>query len=257
MIKLKKLLDETKKTPGRYIVNEDEFSTGKDDIKSTLDSLGIQNYTVNSDSTVDVKGDVYLNLSKLNNPTIIPIKFRKVDGYFKVKEGGNLISLDGAPEKVGGDFICEKQKLTTLEGAPREVGGAFNCSYNKLKNLKFAPKVVGSYFSCSNNELTSLEGAPQKIGSGFTVSNNQQLISLKGSPKNVSGRFDASDCGLVNLEGGPIMVRALYDVSGNKLKSLKGAPREAGSFDCSNNPALPESEKNTAKNNIETTQFIG
>ena len=40
----------------------------------------------------------------------------------------SLISLKGAPEKVGGYFDCSGNALTTLEGAPKEVGGYFYCS---------------------------------------------------------------------------------------------------------------------------------
>jgi hypothetical protein len=55
--------------------------------------------------------------------------------------------LEGAPEKIGGDFNCSHNKLTSLEGAPEEIGGNFNCTYN--------------------NSLTSLNGAPKKINGNF------------------------------------------------------------------------------------------
>ena len=35
-----------------------------------------------------------------------------------------LTSLEGAPEKVGGDFFCRDcNSLTSLEGAPKKIGG--------------------------------------------------------------------------------------------------------------------------------------
>jgi hypothetical protein len=53
-----------------------------------------------------------------------------------------LTSLEGAPQEVGGDFICNNNpELTSLKGSPRKVGGGFSCILN--------PHVI------------SLEGAPQ------------------------------------------------------------------------------------------------
>ena len=72
----------------------------------------------------------------------------------------NLISLKGAPQKVGGSFICYNNKLTSLDGAPKEVGRNFCCQYNQLTSLEGTLKVVGGCFKCTNNELTSLFGVP-------------------------------------------------------------------------------------------------
>jgi hypothetical protein len=41
--------------------------------------------------------------------------------------------LEGAPQKVGGDFWCKRNELTSLAGAPQEVGGDFDCGTFKLK----------------------------------------------------------------------------------------------------------------------------
>jgi len=64
-----------------------------------------------------------------------------------------------------------------LEGAPQEVGGHFICWRNKLTTLKGAPKKVGGDFSCLENQLTSLEGAPQEVGGDFYCSGNPILIN--------------------------------------------------------------------------------
>ena len=90
----------------------------------------------------------------------------------------SLVSLKGAPKKVGGGFYCNDNALTSLKGAPKEVGGGFDCSYNKLTTLEGAPKEVGGYFDCYNNALTSLKGAPEKVGSYFDCSGNPQLKEL-------------------------------------------------------------------------------
>jgi len=132
-------------------------------IDSICKKYGIKNYTINSDGSIDVNGDVYLsNQAKKygKDLTILPLKF------------GN----------VSGSFSCSENELTTLKGCPKSVGGGFYCNNNKLTLLEGCPQSVGSYFSCSENELTSLEGCPQSVGGGFDFSNNK-LKDLYGFPE--------------------------------------------------------------------------
>ncbi len=98
--------------------------------RAWLDKMGIKNYTINKDGTVDVEGDVDIFYKNLTGE--IPIQFNKVGGSFYCYNN-KLISLKGAPEKVGGDFSCTYNNLTSLKGAPKEVGRDFDCSNNKTK----------------------------------------------------------------------------------------------------------------------------
>jgi hypothetical protein len=140
----------------------------KEDIDSICKKYNIQNYVVNDDGTIDVDGSVNLSYSEL---TEIPLKFRKVSGYFS----------------------CRNNKLTSLSGAPREVGEYFNCHNNQLKSLVGSPREVGGYFNCSNNQLTSLERSPIRIGRGFDCQDNQ-LTSLEGIPQQFRGGYRYIDC---------------------------------------------------------------
>ena len=79
------------------------------EIEAWLNNMGIKKYTINSDGTVDVDGDVDISHKKL---TKIPVQFRCVDG----------------------SFYCRNNNLTSLKGAPREVGGNFWCHDNNLKS---------------------------------------------------------------------------------------------------------------------------
>jgi hypothetical protein len=136
------------------------FPKSKKEINAICKKYGIENYTINSDGTVDVDGDVLLlerNLSKL------PLKFGTVSGHFH----------------------CEHNKLTTLEGSPKEVGKSFFCEYNNLDNLNMCPQIVRGEFVCHSNKLTSIVGAPREV-LGFHCSNNK-LTNLEGIPK-VIGR---------------------------------------------------------------------
>jgi hypothetical protein len=142
------------------------------DIDSICQKYGIQNYTINSDRTVDVDGDVDLserNLSKLT------LKFGRVTGDFECPHN-QLTTLEGCPKVVGGGFYCFNNKLTTLEGCPKEVGGGFYCHGNKLTTLEDCPKEVGSNFYCHTNQLTTLRGCPKVVGGDFYCQNNQLTI---------------------------------------------------------------------------------
>ena len=103
-----------------------KFNESVEDIDSICQKYGIVDYTINSDGTVDVDGDVSLserNLSKL------PLKFGRVTGSFNCSYN-KLTTLEGCPVEVARSFYCYRNQLTTLEGCPREVGGCFYCGSN-------------------------------------------------------------------------------------------------------------------------------
>jgi len=99
-----------------------------------------------------------------------------------------LVSLEGAPSKVAGNFNCSDNSLLSLNGGPKDVAGAFDCRNNKLLSLKDAPDYVGTNFICSSNNLITLEGAPKVIGCGFNCSYNK-LMSLEGAPTIIERSF--------------------------------------------------------------------
>ena len=90
---------------------------------------GIKNYTINSDGSIDVNGNVDLYDESL---TELPLTFNKVTGHFS----------------------CSNNKLTSLKGCPRWIGGFFDCERNNLTSLEFSPDYVGCYFACNGNNLT-------------------------------------------------------------------------------------------------------
>ena len=136
-----------------------------EDIDSICKRYNITNYTINSDGTVDVEGDVNLRQVLVDclfhddcfwGLTKLPLKFGKVTGDFDCSRN-QLISLDGAPKEVGGDFDCSYNQLTTLEGGPSHVdGGFFYCNNNQLITLEGGPREVGGYFDCGDNPIHSI-----------------------------------------------------------------------------------------------------
>ena len=173
-------------------------------IPGTCNAYGIKNYTINSDGSIDVDGNVYLH-----SPTL-----RYLSGA-----RGRLVKLPLKFNVVYGDFLCFNNQLKTLEGGPKEVGGSFNCSDNELTSLVGAPIRVGGEFYCGHNKLVSLEGSPKEVGGNFNCNSNSQLKTLEGAPKEVGGNFSCHF---------------------NELNTLEGATKEIGGhFGCAYNP-LPQ-----------------
>ena len=195
-------------------------------IKEWLKKYDIQNYKINKDNTIDVKGDVNLNhYSKSELPSYI--QFNIINGIFTINYS-KIKTLRGCPQEVTNIFQCINcDSLKTLEGGPKKVEGEFNCSEcSKLTSLKGAPKEVGSFYCQCNNSLKTLEGGPI-IASYYHVDQCEKLISLEGSPKVVEYVFTCVECNsLKTLEGGPQKVGDYYSCHKcNSLTSVKGLPK--------------------------------
>ena len=119
------------------------------EIHNICEKYGIKNYTVNTDGSIGVDGDVDLSNKRL---TKIPLKFNNVSGYFLCYYN-ELTTLLGSPKSVGGNFYCSSNKLTTLEGGPKSVGGNFRCSFNKLTTLEGCPRPLVGDFDCYDNPI--------------------------------------------------------------------------------------------------------
>ncbi len=80
------------------------------DIYKICQKYNIQKYTINSDGSISVDGNVGLLIKGL---TKIPLIFKEVSGHFSCSDN-QLKSLEGCPEKVGGYFYCSFNQLTSL-----------------------------------------------------------------------------------------------------------------------------------------------
>jgi hypothetical protein len=129
----------------------------------------IKNYTINSDNSVDVDGNVYFWDKKLKS---IPLNFNIVNGYFDCS-WNYLISLKGCPVRVGDGFYCYYNNLTSLQYSPQYMeNGDFYCGSNKIESLQYCTELIRGDFSCTYNKLTSLEHHPTVYGK-FYCFNNQ------------------------------------------------------------------------------------
>ena len=87
------------------------------EVEKICKKYNIRNWTLNTDGTVDVDGNVGISGQRLSK---LPLKFGRVTG----------------------DFFCSYSKLTSLEGCPTQIGGSFWCHDNQLTSLKGAPEYI-------------------------------------------------------------------------------------------------------------------
>jgi hypothetical protein len=129
----------------------------------------IINYTINSDNSVDVDGNVNFLGKELES---IPLNFNIVNGHFHCSNN-NLTSLKGCPVRVGNEFYCNYNRLTSLQYSPQYVeSGNFSCGMNKIESLQYCTELIRSNFYCGYNKLTSLEHHPTVYGE-FDCCDNQ------------------------------------------------------------------------------------
>lgn len=148
-----------------------------DEIEAILNQLGVENYSISDDGTVDVFGTVDISFKEL---TRIPVQFGNIKGDFNCSN--NLLeTLDGCPHTVGVSFFCHANKLTSLNSSPNSVGKAFICKSNRLKSLEGITDTINGIFDCSENLLTSLKGGPRSVNGNFDCSHNR-LATLDGIP---------------------------------------------------------------------------
>ncbi len=122
------------------------------EIENICQKYGIENYTINSDGSIDVYDDVYLVLECLKK---LPLNFNQVTGNFNCRNN-KLTSLEDAPRRVGGNFYCYDNKLTSLENCPQKVGEDFDCHNNKIASFEHLPFSIGGHFLCVGNPIYNI-----------------------------------------------------------------------------------------------------
>lgn len=99
-------------------------------VKGNMSVSGNVITTLEDSPTMVVNGTFNCSLNKLNNLKGSPHKCGSL-----IATRCELVSLEGSPEKIEGDFNVSNNKLTTLIGGPKSVGGIYDYSNNKLENL--------------------------------------------------------------------------------------------------------------------------
>lgn len=208
-VKEYELFESNNKLTVKQIKFLDEFVRGKWEIDEWTGLVNVDG---------DFKGLVNIRITDPVLGNFMGIKFGEIKGKFDISSNWGIKSLDGCPERVTGNFMCNATGIETLEGGPSYVGGNYdanNCTY--LVSLKGGPRRVDGNF---------------KVGtfSGRSGARTGKLASLQGCPVIVGGDFDCRNNNLNSLKGGPKEVGGNYVCSGNNLTSLEGAPNKKIGF---------------------------
>ena len=165
-----------------YLKKFESFQT-HDEIHKICKQYKITNYTINSDGSIDVNGDVNLHSESLRK---LPLKFNNVSGNFWCNDN-RLTTLEGGPQSVGDDFNCYVNKLTTLEGAPQSVN-RFSCSDNKdLKSLNYLSEYIDS--EQVEFEDTAVYEIFKLLDNLIATTNNKIIVSAGAGSISAQMRF--------------------------------------------------------------------
>jgi len=122
-------------------------------------------------------------MTGLNNRRKIETKNGKLVGKYPLRwspdficAGRGLVSLEGAPAKVGSNFLCHNNKLESLKGISAEIGGGLWCYQNdtltSIQNINHHVKKIGGGFNADDNltgliSLLMIEQPPNSVNCGY------------------------------------------------------------------------------------------
>lgn len=123
----------------------------KKEIKDWLTNMGINDYTIHDDLTVDVYDSIDLKNNGLKD---IPVQFGKAVADFDISSN-SLTNLKGCPFSVGGNFVCFYNPLYSLKYCPKEIKGSFYLRDTLIENLRLEdlPDEIGYYLILENNKF--------------------------------------------------------------------------------------------------------
>jgi len=96
------------------------------------DTKGKGSWVWNNDGSVDVDGTIFIN-SNSYPFSKLPVKFRKVKGYFDCGLN-SLETLENCPDEIGEDFLFYGNQIESLDFFPKKIGKDVRC-YDNPKNF--------------------------------------------------------------------------------------------------------------------------
>jgi hypothetical protein len=155
----------------------------------------IENYTINSDGSVDVDGDVCIESYERDT---LPFKFNVINGDFRVAHS-DISDISMFPNKVTGGFYCNVNMITSCVGITQDVGtDFFICGNEELHSVKGVPMRINGSFSCSDMNIKTLDGMPEYVGEDCDFSDSM-LPNLDGIPKKIGGSLILASAVLESL----------------------------------------------------------
>lgn len=132
-------------------VEDSQFFKTEKEVNRWLIDYGISDYTINSDLTVDVDGEVNLDSKCLK---FLPVQFGKIRDYFFIDDNG-LKNLKGCPIEIKGEFSCSKNDIYNLYGFPKNIESTIFFDKNPISKffqlIKWKYTENNNKFSISDN----------------------------------------------------------------------------------------------------------
>ncbi len=134
----------------------------------------------------------YEQLSKSDNIRVLKTNIINITNNVSLVRN-HLNKLGFSFGKIGGEFLCNENKLFDLIGMPHTVTDRCRIDCNRpLTSFKGGPEYVGNYFDASRCSIVSFEHCPKFVGEEFDISSNR-ITSLVSIHKNLI------QCGSLNL----------------------------------------------------------
>lgn len=194
----------------KYIKSFNEAKSKTPNVKKIekfLNRLGITEYTINPDGTVDLGNDIDLESTSDDFISFfkkLPIKFGHIEGDFTFEKGYELTTMEGFPKSCENFYFKSfSPKIKNLKGGPTHVSGHYTVSsYGEITSLEGGPNYVGGSFDLSENPVTSLKGCPNQIEGDFS-GDGFRITSLEGCTQNIGGDLMLTQTLLTSLIGFP------------------------------------------------------
>ena len=149
--------------------------------RKEIETALLQQVEIDGTYHIDDQGLVHVTgtIRQKKKPDVTRFGWAKKNKNIKKFNNSLYDQLDVQFGVVSGHCYMGGMGLRTLQGAPERVGGDFFCNDNKLKSLVGAPQWVGGDFRCYNNILTSLEGMPSHIGGRLIMNWDPEMPLLR------------------------------------------------------------------------------
>jgi hypothetical protein len=139
--------------------------------------LTVQDFDITEDGVVNVNVNCYMR--RRTQDGRLPVQFGTIDGDFSLASM-RIVSLEGSPQVVEGNFDCSFNQLTSLQHCPQSVMD-FDCSNNPLTTLQWCPRVPAELL-CDNAQLRDLTSVPP--ATYLSVQMNP-IVNFRNTPSHI------------------------------------------------------------------------
>lgn len=205
----------------KNLISQDEMNH----IHELCGQNGIKNYSINSDGSVDVHGDVNLRGDDLE---WLPIPFNIVHGSFDISNN-RIYEFHNFPKEIKSDLLAMQNMFESFSGFETKVGGSIIFSNNRIRSVKGLPNEIYGALDLSENNIVFMDGIPNIIH-GYLDMNGNNIQNLKPFPVQIEGSINVSYNPFTTLKGLPKKHDHGVYFNGTSIVSLDHLPQLPSDF---------------------------